>query len=299
MKKKTSHVVLILVILSMLLSACDVSRPLVVPETRGWDSQRLSSEQQIIGGMKGNQKSGVLKATPRQSLMSVAEAKQALREALEKSYHPGAEPLQNIEIYNDGFKFFTKGEAGQLFGNPVPYAKTISCKFSDIQTKSLLGDTYLEINGEFAFYLPREKAKQFKDAVISMKYHFSNQLIYDDSAAFAGFQEKAKAWRVLPQKPAIPEEIRRFRVQAEDAFRNKEFDKTIDYYEKGLEVYPLWPEGYFNAALLCGEVGIYAKAICHMRRYLELSPDAKDAQAARDKMFIWEGKLGSSQFYGH
>jgi len=63
-------------------------------------------------------------------------------------------------------------------------------------------------------------------------------------------------------------------------------------YEVGLKMYPLWPEGQFNAALLCEEKKLYAKAIGYMKRYLELAPDAPDARAARDKITIWEDKLG-------
>lgn len=112
-----------------------------------------------------------------------------------------------------------------------------------------------------------------------------------DQADFKAFQEKAKAWRALSVKPALPEQANRFRVQAEDAFRNKEMDKTADRYEKALEVYPLWPQGQFNASLIYGELGAYHQAINHMLRYLELAPHAKDAKAAREKIYIWEGKV--------
>ena len=46
-----------------------------------------------------------------------------------------------------------------------------------------------------------------------------------------------------------------------------------------------------NAALLCAELGYYSEALHHMRAYLELVPDAPDAQQARDHMVIWEAKL--------
>jgi hypothetical protein len=38
-------------------------------------------------------------------------------------------------------------------------------------------------------------------------------------------------------------------------------------------------------------MGAYSYAVEHMKRYLALSPDAKDAPAARDQMYVWEGKL--------
>jgi len=107
---------------------------------------------------------------------------------------------------------------------------------------------------------------------------------------FAEFQEKAEAWRALPQKPALPEEVRRFEVLAKDAIQNKEFEKAGNYYERGLSLQPLWPEGQFNSAVIFGEIGKYAKAVLHMKRYLALCPYVPDAQAARDKMYIWEEK---------
>jgi hypothetical protein len=44
------------------------------------------------------------------------------------------------------------------------------------------------------------------------------------------------------------------------------------------------------AALLEGELQWYGMAVFHMKCYLELEPDAKNAKAAREKMYLWEGK---------
>jgi hypothetical protein len=35
----------------------------------------------------------------------------------------------------------------------------------------------------------------------------------------------------------------------------------------------------------------YGNAVLHMQRYLELVPDAPDAQAARDQIVIWQSKI--------
>ena len=131
----------------------------------------------------------------------------------------------------------------------------------------------------------------FSDAVNAVKYYASGSDVADGMMVFTKFQEEASAWRALPVKPVLPEALRRFKTLAEDAIQNKNFEKAIDYYEQGLEVSPLWPEGQFNAALLYGELQIYGQAMLHMKRYLELSPDAKDAQAARDQIIIWQSKL--------
>lgn len=134
-------------------------------------------------------------------------------------------------------------------------------------------------------------ARRFVDAVNAIRYYASGRDLADDEALFAGFREEARAWRALPVKPANPEGVRRFQLLAEDAIKNKNFDEAVDHYEQGLDVSPLWPEGQFNAALLYGEMGIYGQAVIHMKRYLELKPDAPDAQAACDQVVIWQAKI--------
>lgn len=136
-----------------------------------------------------------------------------------------------------------------------------------------------------------EYARGFVEAVNAIRYYSSGSDLADDASPFAGFQEEARAWRALPVKPAIPEGVRRFQLLAEDAIKNKNFEEAVDYYGQGLNVSPLWPEGQFNAALLYGEMGIYGQAVIHMKRYLELRPDAPDTQAARDQIVIWQAKI--------
>ncbi len=131
----------------------------------------------------------------------------------------------------------------------------------------------------------------FANAVNAIKYYSSGSDVADDVPIFAKFQEEARVWRALPVKPALSEAARRFKILAEDAIQNKNFEEAVDYYEQGLAVSPLWPEGQFNAALLYGDLQIYGQAVLHMKRYLELSPDAQDAQAARGQVIIWKEKV--------
>lgn len=109
------------------------------------------------------------------------------------------------------------------------------------------------------------------------------------------FQQKAVAWRALAVKPAISEDVRKHRLLAENAVKEKQFDDAVEEYEAGLEINPVWPEGHFNAALLSAELGYYSEALHHMRAYLELAPEAPDAQQARDQMVIWEAKLAKAK----
>ncbi len=112
----------------------------------------------------------------------------------------------------------------------------------------------------------------------------------DANAPLRTYTERAEAWRALSVKPAIPEDVRVRRLAAEDALKNKNLEEALAHYEIGLELYPTWPQGYFNAALIAAELGYFQQAIEHMQAYVDLVPDAADAQAARDQIAIWKFK---------
>ncbi len=108
---------------------------------------------------------------------------------------------------------------------------------------------------------------------------------------FTAFQQRAAAWRALPARPALSEAVRKQQLLAEDAVNQKQFEAAAAAYDATTEIDPTWPEGHFNAAALYGELKDYDDAIWHMRCYLELMPNAPDAQTARDQMLLWEAKL--------
>ena len=111
-----------------------------------------------------------------------------------------------------------------------------------------------------------------------------------DTGAPQRFTQQAAAWRALPSKPSIPEEVRQQRLLAENAVQEKKPDEALNHYETGLALYPTWPQGYFNAALIAAELGFYDEAVEQMQAYLELVPDAPDVQSARDQIVIWQYK---------
>jgi len=106
------------------------------------------------------------------------------------------------------------------------------------------------------------------------------------------FRQQAAAWRALPSKPPIPEAVRQRRLLAENALQEKHPLEALNLYEDGLKIYPTWPQGHFNAALISASLEFYEEAIEHMQGYLELVPDARDAQSARDQIVIWQHKAG-------
>ncbi len=112
----------------------------------------------------------------------------------------------------------------------------------------------------------------------------------EQGMALRNFPQTAAAWRALSPKPPVAEEVRAQRLLAEAAFKEGNLGKALHHYEIGVELDPLWPEGRFNAALISAELKYYNDAVEHMRAYLELEPDSKDAQSARDQVVIWQDK---------
>jgi len=88
----------------------------------------------------------------------------------------------------------------------------------------------------------------------------------------------------------MSDDARSSKAMAEDAFKKKDFAAALSAYVEALGKHPMWPEGHYNAALLAGEIEDYDVAALHMRRYLALAPDAKDASAAKDKYLLWQRK---------
>lgn len=113
------------------------------------------------------------------------------------------------------------------------------------------------------------------------------------SVAFADntndpFQEVVAKYQAAKPKPTLPEEARKYKVQAEFLVQEKQIDKAVALYGKALEVSPWWPEGHYKLALLLGETKKYRDAMREMNRYLQLEPEGADARAAQDKLYQWE-----------
>ncbi len=147
-----------------------------------------------------------------------------------------------------------------------------------------------ELLGTIAWATPGE-AQAFASAVNRLRSAARGEDQGFLEADWREFQQKAAAWRALAVKPAISEDVRKRRLLAENAVAEKRFGEAVEQYEAGLEIDPTWPEGHFNSALLSAELGYYSEATYHMRAYLELVPQAPDAQSARDQIVIWQDKV--------
>jgi tetratricopeptide (TPR) repeat protein len=126
------------------------------------------------------------------------------------------------------------------------------------------------------------------DALLVLKQAAANPALDKDDDAH--FTEIAVSYRAKATKPQLPEDARRFKVQAEAAIHDNDFANAADDYAKALEVAPWWPEGHFDRALVLAQSDDYAEAITEMKRYLLLVPNASDARASQDKIYEWERK---------
>lgn len=131
-------------------------------------------------------------------------------------------------------------------------------------------------------------AKALKILVLDARHDLDGML----AAKFEEFKLSCQSWRALQEKPPIPEEALRHQALAENAFREKKLDQATDEYLDAVKVYPCWPEGQFSAASILGDTGWYTGAVAHMKYYLELVPDAANAQLAKDKIAAWQDKIG-------
>jgi tetratricopeptide (TPR) repeat protein len=105
------------------------------------------------------------------------------------------------------------------------------------------------------------------------------------TASVAGI---ARVMRKMSSKPALPEEARKFGVQATSLVEKHRYDDAIVLYQKALEIAPWWAEGHYNRALVLATQNRFPEAIMGMKHFVVLAPESPDARAAQDKIYEWE-----------
>jgi tetratricopeptide (TPR) repeat protein len=185
----------------------------------------------------------------------------------------------------------------------LPYAEISKIDFSPGAFSH--ADLYVHMNGKRgSYFLEFLLTQASNDTVVSLQRalitmaQLSNQghpfLCSDNAQDFAealvDFQQKTASWRALSTKPAISEDVYKFRLLAEDSLKNRDLNAAANYYEQGIDSDPTWAQGWYNAALVYAELKQYADAADSMKHYVALLPDAPDVQPAKDNIILWEAK---------
>jgi tetratricopeptide (TPR) repeat protein len=176
------------------------------------------------------------------------------------------------------------------YGIALARVVSTSVEYSGGYTYRVFWQDYAHENREAMEISPRHAGK-FSAALEYLAANARQQEGDNDLRELAQFREQSNAWRSAAVKPSMPDDAREHQVLAEFAFKEKNADKAISEYSAALSVFPTWPEGQYNLAMLAGEKKMYDVAIKHMKYYLELAPDSADAQAAKDAVIIWKDKL--------
>ncbi len=251
---------------------------------------------------------------PVDTSMTVYQALSTIKSVLQtedrsdSDYCINRQPLQQIVVNSKGFQYLDVGTEDHGFWK-VPYSITVVFHF---QGTPLLVWQPLKHGGHEIANWPKQM--QFMPALdrwtgscvggvrspqVNDFFAAVNRMIWDNSpdgaaarvAAQAAFAQQAAAWRAMAVKPPMPNAAHVHQVLAENAVQEKNGPKAIAEFEAALAIFPTWPNGQFNLALLYGEAGQYVDAIDHMDDYLALVPDAPDAQASRDRIIIWQDKV--------
>jgi tetratricopeptide (TPR) repeat protein len=127
-------------------------------------------------------------------------------------------------------------------------------------------------------------------ALSAVQIHMNSKTPTDMNTDLEEFKKLVPEY-LRKARGSLPEEARKYKVQGDSAFKEKNFDGALDLYGKALGVAPWWSTGYYNRALLFGEDGSYQEAIAEMKKYLALKPPAVEARKAQDKIYVWESKI--------
>ena len=105
--------------------------------------------------------------------------------------------------------------------------------------------------------------------------------------------EQAAAWIASGSHVNLPDEALRHKVLGDHAFEQRDFQRAADEYEAALQIYPTWPDGQYVCAAIESQLKDYDDAIPHMKAYLELVPNAPNAEKAKEQIWIWQDEQKS------
>ncbi|HVE14991.1 MAG TPA: tetratricopeptide repeat protein [Elusimicrobiota bacterium] len=237
----------------------------------------------------------------RAAAMSLGEAREAVQAATERSTQAMREYAQTKRVVLNVFTFGPEAITRTQTVNGRQSA--VTCRYDELHpiVRRRKVSRYFfahlgcrdELHDASVLAVDLEDATRAAAALLRWRNSTPEErraFLEKDEREFAAALE---TYRAAAVKPELPEEARRFKVQAEGSVRDKDLQAAAGFYKKGLEVAPWWPEGRFNRALILAETSDYAGAMTEMKRYLALVPDAPNARAAQDKIYDWERKAAS------
>lgn len=220
--------------------------------------------------------------------LSPVQAKKVLREKARATLNDYAS-IERVDFDPDGVRLLFRVTGSRTESCKHPYtSKPITVIYSQHGTHDYTLDNPSICECCHVAWADGEDAKAYAHALMSLSSAAARggAPSQDELAEF-----KARVPELRPRaREPLTEDARRYRVQAEDAVRERRFEDAADLYQKALEAAPWWADGYFNRALVLGELQAYSDAIGAMRRYLLLAPDAPDARDAQDRVYSWEAK---------
>jgi tetratricopeptide (TPR) repeat protein len=144
---------------------------------------------------------------------------------------------------------------------------------------------------------PSNDADNARSYLYELRAKFKQEADYKAKLAeLKEFEAIARQYREAKKKPSLPEDARKFKVQAEFAAKNRKYVDAVNLYADALKLCPWWPAGHYNRALVLtmlktSDNSNYQDAIIEMKKYLMLVPNAPDARAAQDKIYQWESMV--------
>ncbi|MBE0711393.1 MAG: tetratricopeptide repeat protein, partial [Candidatus Aminicenantes bacterium] len=115
--------------------------------------------------------------------------------------------------------------------------------------------------------------------------------IVDEAAAESIRQRVASLLKDNPYLAELPEEARKYALRGDVLIKEGGLADALAEYRTALGIAPFNAQLHFNTALIRGQLKDYRGAIKSMTIYLQLSPDAPNARAAKDEIYKWEFSL--------
>ncbi len=239
-------------------------------------------------------------------IRSVADAESAVKYATGK-FCPSI--LCGVEGYQiSGIQLDADGRTLTMIRDDGSKGDSVAIASLNPDAGHILGQGVVHFTGDFAPNLvtTESEAQRLVVALRAIKRGEESGEIVPPSAAAQqqrkarneAFAAVAKAYRDAAVKPVPGEDVRRFEVQAIDAVKQKRFADAANLYGQALAIAPWWPAGHHDHALILAELGQFHDAITEMQDYLALVPNARDARAMQDQIYVWQGREAAGETRG-